>query len=167
MEFKYDWSNFNRRIPINAPVESIYNALATRNGMESWFLRKAEFKTSEGVLLDHTQKVKAKDTYNWYWHGWDDNTVEKGEILEANGIDKLSFTFGREGIVNIKIYVEDNETIVDLIQSQILTTEEGKVNYHLGCSVGWTFYLANLKSVLEGGLDLRNKNDNLKNVVSS
>lgn len=30
-----------------------------------------------------------------------------------------------------------------------------------------TFYLANLKSVLEGGLDLRNKNVNIPNVISA
>jgi hypothetical protein len=30
------------------------------------------------------------------------------------------------------------------------------------CQLGWTFYLANLKSVIEGGVDLRNKNVDLK-----
>jgi hypothetical protein len=32
---------------------------------------------------------------------------------------------------------------------------------------GWTFYLANLKSVLEGGLDLRNKNARLQRLVNA
>ena len=45
--------------------------------------------------------------------------------------------------------------------------EKGKVQYHMGCLGGWTFYLANLKSYLEGGVDLRNKNLALNNMVNS
>jgi hypothetical protein len=37
----------------------------------------------------------------------------------------------------------------------------------MGCLGGWTFYLANLKSYLEGGVDLRNKNLALNNMVNS
>ena len=29
--------------------------------------------------------------------------------------------------------------------------DASRANYHLGCLTGWTFYLANLKSILEGG----------------
>jgi hypothetical protein len=32
---------------------------------------------------------------------------------------------------------------------------------------GWVFYLANLKSFPEGGIDLRNKNEKLKSVINS
>ena len=38
---------------------------------------------------------------------------------------------------------------------------------YVDCSYGWTFFLANLKSVLEGGIDLRNRNVDIKNVVNS
>ncbi|MNF09593.1 hypothetical protein D3C80_2102910 [compost metagenome] len=62
---------------------------------------------------------------------------------------------------------EEGETVVEITQSEIPTDERSKVYYHLGCSEGWTFYLANLKSVAEGGLDLRNKNEKIKRVVSS
>lgn len=37
----------------------------------------------------------------------------------------------------------------------------------LSCKTGWTSYLANLKSVLEGGIDPRNKNEQLKAVINS
>lgn len=32
---------------------------------------------------------------------------------------------------------------------------------------GWTFYLTNLKSILEGGFNLRNKNNKLGDVVNT
>lgn len=37
----------------------------------------------------------------------------------------------------------------------------------LAVSVAGTFYLANLKSILEGGVDLRNKNEALKKMLNS
>jgi hypothetical protein len=37
----------------------------------------------------------------------------------------------------------------------------------LGCSNGWAFYLHNLKSVYEGGLDLRNKDPKLGVMINN
>jgi len=54
-----------------------------------------------------------------------------------------------------------------LWQENIPTDEKAKVSWHLGCATGWTFYLTNLKSILEGGLDLRNKDELLTNVVNA
>lgn len=56
---------------------------------------------------------------------------------------------------------------MELVQAKIPTDEISKVRLHLGCQNGWTFYLTNLKSIMEGGLDLRNKNVNIKRVVTS
>lgn len=44
---------------------------------------------------------------------------------------------------------------------------ENLINYHIGCTKGWNFYLTNLKSLLEGGIDLRNRNKGLKEVINS
>ena len=101
------------------------------------------------------------------WYGWCDDVVEKGKILEANGKDFIKFTFGKAGIVNVQIKTEENETIVELTQEEIPVDEESKFNFYVGCGEGWTFYLANLKSILEGGIDLRNKNIKLTRVINS
>lgn len=45
--------------------------------------------------------------------------------------------------------------------------EDPARNLLVGCGEGWVFYLANLKSILEGGIDLRNKNDAIRNVLNS
>jgi hypothetical protein len=39
--------------------------------------------------------------------------------------------------------------------------------FYMECDKGWTFYLTNLKSVLEGGLDMRNKNLNIQQVINA
>lgn len=168
----YDWSSFAKRINIKSTEKEIYDAWTTEDGMEKWFLRSAIFSTPTGEIIDRSQNVKAGDTYKWHWHGYDDNTVEYGEIVEANGTNFLCFTFCSESAktdmqVNVSIKQEQNEMIVELKQFNIPTDEEGKTFYHIGCMEGWVFYLANLKSILEGGVDLRNKNESLKKMVNS
>jgi len=69
--------------------------------------------------------------------------------------------------VSVEIKEEDRENIVELVQSEIALDEDSRMSNYVGCSRGWTFYLTNLKSVLEGGIDLRNKNGNLINVLNT
>lgn len=167
----YDWTSFTKRININAPIEKVYEKWATINGMESWFLRMCAYKKSDTEWYSAFDTVEAGTTFSWYWHGWSDDVVEKGKIIEANGKDFLKFTFGQEGAENmictIRIYIEENETICEILQENTPVDEKGKTHYHIGCSIGWTFYLANLKSILEGGIDLRNKNIEIKKVINS
>ncbi|MCX6145380.1 MAG: hypothetical protein NTZ35_19410 [Ignavibacteriales bacterium] len=88
-------------------------------------------------------------------------------IEEANGRDSLRFTFAGSCLVSVNMTVDGGLTIVELRQENIPLDEASRVNYHLGCMTGWTFYLANLKSILEGGIDLRNKNEKLHKLVNS
>ena len=164
---EYDWSKFILRIPVNASVESIYNAWATKSGIEKWFLRKAEFYTDANRLRTENEQIRKGDRYTWLWHGYDDNTVEHNYILEANGVDTLSFVFAGNCVVTITIGIIDTEVILQLTQENIPTGEERKAEIHVGCMEGWTFYLANLKSILEGGKDLRNRNLNIGKVINS
>lgn len=157
----YDWSRFEQTMKIKASVEDIYNAWTTQKGLESWFLRMAEF-TRNGAVIAYDISIAEGDTYQWRWHGYPDSVTETGKVLEANGTDKLSFVFGEAGIVTVEIKdVGEGVTEMSIAQTEIPTTEEGKQNYHVGCSTGWTFYRCNMKSILEGGIDIRNKgNDN-------
>ena len=81
------------------------------------------------------------------------------------------FTFGQEGAEAmtclVKIYREEGETICEIVQDNIPDDEKGKSYYHIGCLTGWSFFLTNMKSILEGGGDLRNKNERLKKMINS
>lgn len=162
-----DWGRFVVRININAPKQMLYDAWATRAGMESWFLRLSEYKKRNGSMRDDTEPVEKGDTYKWLWHGWPDETVEYGEIIDLNETDRLQFSFGKAGICTVQIKTEEGENIVELTQEEIPTDEKNKQEFHVGCKTGWTFYLANMKSILEGGIDLRNKNKNLQHMLNS
>ncbi|MBC8172856.1 MAG: SRPBCC domain-containing protein [Chitinophagales bacterium] len=163
----YDWTRFTKRININAPLKTIYDAWTTQQGMESWFLRRSEFKKPDGSLRKEDEHIEAGDTYYWLWHGWPDSTREQMDIVSANGNDKLQFHFAELCLVTVTLSEFKNCTIAELTQENIPNDEEHIVKFHLGCMEGWTFYLANLKSIMEGGLDLRNKDVEIGGVINS
>jgi uncharacterized protein YndB with AHSA1/START domain len=163
----YNWSQFKKRITIRATAQSIYDAWSTQEGIESWFLRFAEFKTKDAVVRKRNESIQKGDKYKWLWFGYDDTAIEENEILLANGKDELEFSFSGGCIVNVRMKSEDNETICELTQSMPMEDEKDQRHFYIECGKGWTFYLANLKSILEGGIDLRNKNVNIQNVVNA
>lgn len=163
----FDWSTFTVRVSVNADTEKLYSAWATRAGLESWFLRMAEFRRPDGAKRLNDALVKPGDLYTWRWHGWPDEVEELGRVLDCNDHDVFRFSFGKAGNCTVTIHEEAGHKMVELVQSDIPTDETGMHYWHLGCKTGWTFYLTNLKSIFEGGLDLRNRDVNLKNVVNS
>lgn len=163
----FKWSEFTLRMPIRAGLQQIYDYWSTQQGMEKWFLRSCEYYSPDGDLKGINTPMLKNDTYLFGWHGQGDEINESGRILEANGRDELTFTFADPCKVHVHIYPLDFETMVELRQYNIPTDDAHKAKYHLGCSNGWTFYLANLKSVLENGPDLRNKRNRSAAVVNS
>lgn len=163
---EYNWSRFTQKINIKAPIGHIYNAWTIPNELEKWFLRRASFFSEQkGKTMD--MHIAEGDTYEWLWHGYGDDTMEKGKVLKADGHNTLKFSFTAGGIVTVEIGEVNGENIVMLTQENIPTDEHGKVHYHLGCQTGWAFYLANLKSYMEGGIDLRNRNTALNGMINS
>lgn len=167
----YDWSSFKKRIIIKASVSQVYSMWTTSAGLEKWFLRIAEYTNDLGEIKKSNEVLSIGDDFCWRWYGWPDSTTEKGKVLEANGKDFLKFTFGQESaqdmICSVTIYTEQNETICELLQEHIPVNEKAMSDYHLGCMAGWLFYLTNMKSILEGGVDLRNKNEKIQEVINA
>ena len=114
--------------------------------------------------------VQPGDKYDWLWHGWPDTTGESGTILRAESHEIIKFTFGGDAasliVVTVSIIVKNSVSIIELTQENIPDTDSAKVIYHLGCCEGWGFYLVNLKSFLEGGIDLRNKDVAMENLIN-
>jgi len=163
----YDWSCFDARIDVRASVDDVYSAWTTRTGLERWFLRVAEFTKPDGRVRPANDRVQKGDLYRWLWHGYDDTVVERGTIGEVNDRDLLRFTFAGSCLVSVRLTLEESVTIVSVRQENIPLDEKSRALYHVGCFTGWTFYLANLKSILEGGIDLRNRNEKLRKLVNA
>ncbi len=162
-----DWGSFSLSIPVNTSREKIYAAWTSQEQLESWFLRSSVFTKADGSTRAPHDPVQIADQYEWMWHGYPDEVKEKGVVLQENGKDLFKFSFGKAGNVTITITEEEGEQMVNLFQDEIPTDENSKFHFHIGCSKGWVFYLANLKSILEGGIDLRNKKQHEKEVINS
>jgi uncharacterized protein YndB with AHSA1/START domain len=151
------WSSFKVAGDYNTDIRSLYEAWATPEGLEKWFLRQANFYTIPRRTREPHEFILKEDTYEWYWFGFGDEAVEKGQILEANGTDLVKFSFSAGSIVTVQMSSRNGISLIELTQENIPLENDPKKSLFVQCQVGWTFYLANLKSVLEGGVDLRNK----------
>ncbi len=161
----FDWTTFTRKIAVRAKLADIYSAWTKSSEIERWFLSQAVFKDATGNPINaHTQLEKGS-TYEWRWYLYDE--TEYGRITEANGKDFIQFTFAGECLVDIKFSTQGDHVVVELTQKNIPTDDDSKQGIRLGCSTGWSFFLVNLKSVYEGGLDLRNKDTELKGLVNN
>ena len=161
----FNWSKFSKRIFVNTELETAYNAWTKSAELEKWFLSKASFTTKENKKILPTENTVSGSVYKWNWFA--QNHYEKGTIINANGIDRIEFTFAGNCKVLVELSKEENQTLVKLTQTEIPLDNNSKKNIRLGCAFGWTFYLLNLKSVLEGGLDLRNKDTELIGVINN
>ncbi|NMH27825.1 SRPBCC family protein [Flavobacterium silvaticum] len=152
----FDWTRFTLKIAIDVPVKTLFAAWTQSTEVEKWFLEKCLF-SNDGKVLESTENVVSGSDYEWKWFVYPE--IEKGKILAADEPDIVSFTFAGDCIVEVKFHREHGQTIVELTQSNIPADDVSKKNIRLGCHDGWSFYLFNLKSVYEGGIDLRNKDE--------
>jgi uncharacterized protein YndB with AHSA1/START domain len=163
----YYWKQFTKRITIDAEPEAIFKAWSSQQGLESWFLRLAQFQKPDGALRGRGEPVEKGDQYKWLWYGYSDAIAEEKEILFTNEKDELEFSFSGGCIVRVTIKQESGETICELQQTMPMDDEAEQQYFFIECGKGWTFYMTNLKSILEGGVDLRNKNEEIQNVINA
>jgi uncharacterized protein YndB with AHSA1/START domain len=151
------WTSFKVTGDYDTDIRTLYEAWATPGGLEAWFLRKANFYTVPHRTREPKEFIMKEDTYEWYWYGWGDESLEKGQVLEANGTDLIKFTFAKDCIVTVEISSRNGISLVELTQENIPLENDPAKNLFVQCQTGWLFYMTNLKSLIEGGVDLRNK----------
>ena len=160
-----NFHSFTKKIFIKAPIEKIYWCWGTQEGICSWFLKEAVYTFNEDSTRKAREEIRAGDHYTWRWHNWDGQ--EDGEVLIANGKDQLEFTFAGKSKVLVELKADGEVVLVSLKQYHIPTDEESKLHIHVGCSNGWTFWLANLKAYLEHGILLNEQEIDLRNIPLS
>ena len=164
VEEKYNFNKFIQRIYVSKNIIEVYNMWTVVELIEKWYVVNASYHTFDGRLRAREENIKINDEYEWKWV---DGTLLHGKILLADGKENLGFTFGNSVIVSIKLKViSENRTLVELTQEQSLTDWESNFQNYMACFPGWSFYLINLKSVCEGGLDLRETSPNVEMLVN-
>lgn len=160
----FDWTRFTQKIAVKCDIPTMYNAWTKSGELETWFLSNAVYFDEYQNIIDPGANTQSGYTYAWDWYLYP--ITEHGKVIEANNIDKLRFSFADVCEVEINLSNSGDHTIVELTQKNIPMDDKSKVNVRLGCASGWAFYLVNLKSVYEGGLDLRNKTPELKHMLN-
>jgi uncharacterized protein YndB with AHSA1/START domain len=155
----YDWSYFKRKIYIKAPLSQVFNSWAIPSKIITWFIRKANYVSSTGEIRDQNDIMQAGDTYTWYWH---QDLTTKGEVISVILNKEIKFTFGNKEprssekvMVTIILDENENETSFTLTQENMGDKPLNRALYHLSCNMGWSFFMTNMKALLEHGVDLR------------
>lgn len=161
----FDWTSFTKRIAVKSTLSEIYNAWTKASELEKWFLKKVDFYNLDKTSFEHNATVVENIHYVWYWYSYDEPM--EGTIMSVNGKDFIQFTFEGECLVDVRLEDIDEYVIVTLRHHNIPLDNNSKQYVRLGCSNGWTFYLTNLKSIYEGGLDLRNKDEKLPPMINN
>ena len=159
MTSKYDWTRFKKQTYINVSPEKVFDAWTKPDEITKWFIAQADYTSPDGKLRPGEASVQAGDQYHWRWH---QDIEMRGEILEAED-NTIQFTFGdKEAGSDEKIIVtveisqcEPGTTLLELTQDNMADTLEAHSSWHLSCNLGWSFFMTNLKALLEHGVDLR------------
>ena len=110
----YDWSKFKLRITIKADMASVYKLWTTRQGLEKWFLRQAEFRNSNQEVRHRTEFIHAGDEYEWLWHGYSDDVKENGKIECDEDDDAEDFCNGTGANCDSEDCKVDLNFVIDL-----------------------------------------------------
>jgi uncharacterized protein YndB with AHSA1/START domain len=161
----FEWTTFTKRIAIKSSLSEMYDAWTKAHELEKWFLKKVNFYNSDKTLFNLEKNVHENIKYEWYWYLYDQPM--DGRITKVNEKDFVQFTFEGECLVDVNLEKINDYVVVTLRQHNIPLDDHSKQFVRLGCSHGWTFYLTNLKSVYEGGLDLRNKDENFTPMINN
>lgn len=152
-EPQIDWTGFIKRIHVNRSREDLWCALATAAGICSWFTHVTEFHDESGYPLPGDRFAEVGFTVHWEWT---EGTGEDVRVLGVSPGESVRFSwYDGEGWVEFRAREHAGRSFVEIEQRMESSDLAFLQDVYVGCSEGWVFFLANLKSVLEGGHDLR------------
>ncbi len=177
---KRDWLGFTMAIHIQTTAAAAWRMIATCDGLERWFLRRAEAWSSDGREWPRDRPVEAgaKLRMTWLCAGECDarGVAVPVELSEDQSVQRTEPPQRlRHGWYEDRGWVE-YRIVPHAIPGRITVELEQRMNptadfaflegAYVGCQQGWTFFLTNLKSVLEHGTDLREPAPDRKGIVN-
>lgn len=148
-----DWTQFTLYAAIDAPAAHIFEAWATSGGMESFFVEMMAIHAADGRLLASDETVGPGCRYVWRW---DSGALASGEFIEVVADRSVDFTFG-EARVRVALHPQEQGTLVALTQYDMPDDEVSRMHLHTNCRAAWVYFLSVLKTLLERGVDGRDR----------
>jgi hypothetical protein len=146
-------ASFTLAISIYASTQSIIEAWTSPEMLEMWLyntVTNPDTQVLEGYSIEGSWKASTTEF------------KEKGLVtllLVEKATWSIHWDYGTTD-VEVKEIAGDN-----VLQIHVTLADQDSTNLE-SLKMRWHFYLCNLKSVLEGGLDLRNKNPELKHLIN-
>jgi uncharacterized protein YndB with AHSA1/START domain len=152
---------FTSKIWINARPEDLILGWTRTDLVTKWFVNQCEFLDVNGLACPN---ARPGGTYKWTWL---DGSVDASQVLEVEPTRVLYNWYNNQGTIEITATPDQSGSMVQLTQKMSDKIEPQEVLMaQYGCKIGWTFFLANLKSVVEGGIDLREKSPDRTHVLN-
>lgn len=153
------WDQFTLRIFVDAAPEVVMEHWLRPGLVETWFVPTCEYGSR-----DSGDRCEAGDRYRWQWA---DGTEERSTVREVAFPQRFRFGWMADlDECTVTISIHEGRTLVELVQVNREPNEADRMQVWMDCKEGWSFYLVNLKSVLEGGIDLRDLAPKVRNLVN-
>lgn len=137
----------HQTVTIKSTPEVVFKALTQADQLMRWFPTRVESDPRPG----------GKFKFSWEFANASENGSQQGEFVEIVPNRKLSYTWTAESIptlVTFKLSESDGETTVELDHSSMQEGADHQKLHDMHANQ-WGFFLMNLKSYLEAGMDLR------------
>jgi uncharacterized protein YndB with AHSA1/START domain len=158
------YETFTRKIRIDAPREIVMQYWLMPGLVKLWFTPGCVYASPENLERPENALAEVGDKYTWTWV---EGTTDNGTFRMIDFPRRfVAGWFNDTCEIEVTAEVEDDGTILSITQTNTQESEEDRMGAYWDCSMGWAFYLVNLKSVLEGGIDLRETNANIKGLVN-
>jgi uncharacterized protein YndB with AHSA1/START domain len=132
--------DIRHRVAISAPLKSVYEAVATKEGISEWWTR-------DGVRGDSSEGSKVE----FYFGSPEPAAVMEVTRLDPEGHVSWNCVEGAEEWVGTKLTFdlthEDDDTVVMFSHADWRSPSE----FMAHCSARWAYFLLSMKSLLEIG----------------
>jgi uncharacterized protein YndB with AHSA1/START domain len=134
---------------IKAPIEKVYDALTTSEGLDSWFTQGAEVDRKPGGKIHFRWKTERADVTGGI-------IEDGGPILEVNRPTHFAFQWHPDNksyatTVHFKLEEDEKGTIVIVQEHGFENTPKGRKAL-IGCATGWGEAITMVKFYLEHGI---------------
>jgi len=154
-EKTFNMDSFIHAIILKASADDVFKFIATPSGIVKWFIGKAKYFYKDSHIRLGNEIAQKGDSFLWNW--LNKELELKGIITGSDENKKFSFTFSPFFLVTIELAkIDDNKTRLTLKQEYQESATRNDFSY-INCCTCWVFFMTNLKSVIENGIDLREK----------
>lgn len=157
------YETFTKRIRVKAPPDVVMSYWLLSGLVELWFVPTCRYTGPEGLRAPN-EMAQVGDKYHWEWV---EGTVDTAHFREIEFPGRFVAGWFEDALeIEVTVEPEGEGSLVSLTQTNTQDEESERMAAYYDCGEGWAFYLVNLKSVLEGGIDLREDTPDIKGLVN-